>query len=152
MPLSQKKNEPTLWLGVGYRRGTSVRCLSLAIQQACDSNLVATTDIIGLATLDRKAKEPMLQDYCQRQGWQLRGFTPAQLAQVEVPHPDPMVARQVGTASVAEAAALLAAMLTAADSSSAILHSAKQILQPAGEAGAVTLALAQVVIRSSEPA
>jgi cobalamin biosynthesis protein CbiG len=42
-------------------------------------------------------------------GWELRGYRAAALAGQAVPHPSGPVAAAVGTASVAEAAALLAA-------------------------------------------
>jgi cobalt-precorrin 5A hydrolase/precorrin-3B C17-methyltransferase len=63
-------------------------------------------DAIGVvATIDRRALDPVVTSL----GLPVRAFTAADLAAVEVPNPSSVVLDEVGTASVAEAAALLAA-------------------------------------------
>ena len=58
-------------------------------------------------SIDVKADEPMVQ-ILKEQGESVAFFSARQLAQVEVPNPSDTVAKHVGTASVCEAAALLA--------------------------------------------
>lgn len=98
-----------LWVGIGCQRGVS----KLAIQRAIESvfteyNLDLAT-IAGLATIDRKANEPGLVEYCRESGWFLKIYSPERLNSVRVNHPSQLVSAVVGTASVAEAAALSAA-------------------------------------------
>jgi len=63
-------------------------------------------DSVGLvATIDRRAADPVVAAF----GRDVMAFTAAELASVEVPNPSGTVRAAVGTASVAEAAALLAA-------------------------------------------
>ena len=62
-----------------------------------------------VATLDRKTEEAGLHATCTTRGWPLRGFAAAELRGVDVPTPSAVVEAAVGTPSVAEAAALLAA-------------------------------------------
>lgn len=63
-------------------------------------------DAVGLvATIDRRAGDPVVTSL----GLPVRAFTAAELAPVPVPNPSDAVRGEVGTASVAEAAALLAA-------------------------------------------
>lgn len=60
-----------------------------------------------LATIDRRAEE--LCAAADRLGVSIRTFTAAELAQVDVPNPSSRTQDALGTVSVAEAAALLAA-------------------------------------------
>lgn len=65
---------------------------------------------VGLvATVNRKLNEPAVEQLAARLDVQLRGFEPQALAAVKVPNPSEAAMRAVGTPSVAEAAALLAA-------------------------------------------
>lgn len=94
-------------VGVGCSLGCpSDELLALvdaALREAgADGERVAT-----LATVDRRAAEPGVVDAARRRGWPLTAFAAGDLAAVPVPTPSAVVARHVGTASVAEAAALL---------------------------------------------
>ena len=60
-----------------------------------------------MATIDRRAD--VVRTVAARRGWRLVLFTATELAGREVPHPSAETADRVGTPSVAEAAALLAA-------------------------------------------
>jgi cobalt-precorrin 5A hydrolase/precorrin-3B C17-methyltransferase len=62
-----------------------------------------------VATIDLKREEPGLLEFVQRWHMPLRLFGSAELASVPVPSPSDVVEAAVGTPSVAEAAALLAA-------------------------------------------
>jgi cobalt-precorrin 5A hydrolase / precorrin-3B C17-methyltransferase len=101
------------WVGVGCQRQTPTDRIAQAIAQVCQTHNIAATAILGIATLDRKAQEPGLLDYCRDRQLPLYSFTAAELSAIEVPHPGDRVATATGTASVAEAAALLAAELAA---------------------------------------
>lgn len=75
---------------------------------AVDAVLPPGAEDVALATLDARAAEPGPQAAAARRGWSLTGYSPAELAAVDVPAPSARVAALVGTPSVAEAAALLA--------------------------------------------
>ena len=129
---------PSLWLGMGCERGTSLSLLDRCVDATLAELNLAPEAVAGVATADRKADEPALLELAQRRGWPLRCFPAEQLAAVAVPNPSAAVAAELGTASVAEAAALLAA------GPAAQLRAEKRIerAQP-GELGAATLAIGQ---------
>jgi len=90
--------------------------LAEAVRSVADPALVTV-----LATLDRRATEPGPREYAAALGCRLIGFPAAELAAQPVPGPSPAVAAAVGTPSVAEAAALLAA------GSNAVLRTPKRV-------------------------
>ncbi len=126
-----------LWVGLGCRHGTTRSTIELALQEICQAHHLAEASIAGIATIDAKATESGLLDLCRDRGWILRLFTAELLRSVAVPTPAATVDRQVGTPSVAEAAALLA-------SAAQQLRVPKQILRFPDRAEAVTIAIAQV--------
>jgi cobalt-precorrin 5A hydrolase/precorrin-3B C17-methyltransferase len=63
----------------------------------------------AVATIDRRAGHPALLAFAAARSLPIRSFGPALLGAVAVPNPSEVVAEAVGTPSVAEAAALLAA-------------------------------------------
>lgn len=129
---------PCLWLGIGCERGTSLGLLERLIDTSLSELGLASEAVAGLASADRKADEPALLQLATRRGWPLRCFDAAKLAAVTVPNPSEAVARELGTASVAEAAALLAA------GPGPQLKLEKRIERArGGEQGAATLAIAQ---------
>lgn len=98
-----------LWIGVGCERGTSKKLIATAIQKVFKVNHLAEGAIAGIATIDLKADEIGLVEFCQEQNLPLRTFSSELLSCVEVPTPSNIVAQEVGTPSVAEAAAILGA-------------------------------------------
>jgi len=70
---------------------------------------LTSADVGVLATLDRRIFSEAVRAFAGRRGWILRAFPAAVLATQEVPHPNGAHSARVGTPSVAEAAALLAA-------------------------------------------
>jgi cobalt-precorrin 5A hydrolase/precorrin-3B C17-methyltransferase len=124
-----------------------------AIADALRSRHLALAAVAGVATLDLKADETGLLALCQAHHWPLRCFTAAELRSVVVPHPSPIVEQAVGTPSVAEAAAIRAAMAIAPPASPAgdcpvktvdnCLCITKKVRRDAGEPGAVTVAVAE---------
>ena len=90
-------------VGIGAVSGVSAE----EVLAAVDAVLPAAAADVRLATLDARATEPGLVAAASRRGWPLTGHSAADLARVPVPSPSARVATLVGTASVAEAAALL---------------------------------------------
>jgi cobalamin biosynthesis protein CbiG len=90
-------------VGVGAATGVSADEVLAAI----DAVLPSGADDVRLATLDARAAEPGIVDAAARRGWPLLAHPAEALARVAVPSPSGRVAEAVGTASVAEAAALL---------------------------------------------
>jgi cobalamin biosynthesis protein CbiG len=90
-------------VGVGAASGVTAE----EVLAAVDAVLPAGADDVRLATLDRRAAEPGIADAAARRGWPLTRHPATALARVPVPSPSDRVADVVGTASVAEAAALL---------------------------------------------
>ncbi|MEB3194093.1 MAG: precorrin-3B C(17)-methyltransferase [Cyanobacteriota bacterium] len=100
---------PLLWLGVGCERHTSLSLLEELVDATLADAGLAPQAVAGLASCTRKGDEEALLTLAKRRGWPLRLYSAEQLSAVAVPHPSEVVAREMGTASVAEASALLAA-------------------------------------------
>jgi cobalt-precorrin 5A hydrolase / precorrin-3B C17-methyltransferase len=98
-----------LWVGIGCERGTSRQLIETAIQQVLQANHLAEGAIAGIATINLKADEVGLVELCRDRSFPLRCFTAEQLRTVSVPTPSAVVEAEVGTPSVAEAAAILGA-------------------------------------------
>jgi len=122
-----------LWVGVGCERGTPTETIAQAIKKVFLEHKLAESAIAGIATIDIKADEVGLLELCQERDLPLITFTKEVLSAVTVPNPSLIVESEVGTPSVAEAAALSAA-------SSQTLLVTKQIFK---SVGAVTIAIAQ---------
>ena len=125
-----------LWVGIGCERGTDRDLIEWAIESTCESHHLATEAIAGVATLDLKSDEVGLLALTNAKNWPLRCFSAEILKAVEVPNPSEVVAREVGTPSVCEAAALSAAAASQ-------LRVKKQVVKKEGMRGAVTVAIAQ---------
>ncbi|NEP10329.1 MAG: precorrin-3B C(17)-methyltransferase [Symploca sp. SIO2C1] len=95
-----------LWVGIGCERGTSKQLIEQAIQQTCQDYHLAIPAIAGIATIDRKADEIGILELCEQCNFPLRTFPAEVLSSVNVPTPSKIVAAEVGTPSVAEAAAI----------------------------------------------
>ncbi|WP_366510808.1 precorrin-3B C(17)-methyltransferase [Moorena sp. SIO3F7] len=138
-----------LWLGIGCERGTSKQLIEMAIRQTCERYGLSENAIAGIATIDLKADEVGIVQLCQERHWPLRTFPAEVLRSVTVPNPSDVVAEEVGTPSVAEAAALYSAKelkvggfnLQATNLQPLLVP--KQIVKSANQVGAVTVAIAQ---------
>ncbi|MBE2316022.1 cobalamin biosynthesis protein [Solirubrobacter sp. CPCC 204708] len=86
--------------------GCSLGCPPEELRALIDATLPAG-ELVALATVDRRADEPAMVAAAEHFGVPLRTFPATALAAVDVPTPSAVVARHVGTPSVAEAAALL---------------------------------------------
>lgn len=127
-----------LWVGIGCERGTSAALIQHAVQDVFQAYHLAEGAIAGIATIDLKADEVGLLEFCRQRDLPLRCFSAEKLQVVSVPNPSSVVEAEVGTPSVAEAAAILATGETAE-----VLRVPKTIVRQAGQPGAVTIAVAQ---------
>jgi cobalamin biosynthesis protein CbiG len=148
--------EKILWVGVGCQRGVSKMAIGTAIESIFTQSNLDLATIAGLATIDLKANEVGLIDYCHEMGWFLKIYSPERLNLVSVNSSlstlnclekvlhlgkaqDRTFRSQrsmlLGTASVAEAAALCAA-------GSDLLLVPKQKFRLDDESGWVTIAVA----------
>ncbi len=96
-------------LGLGCDRGTADRTLASAVDRALASCGLDRRAVARAASIDKKADEPAILALAAAEGWPLSFYPAEALAQVEVPNPSATVLKHVGTPSVSEAAALLAA-------------------------------------------
>ena len=96
-------------LGMGCDRGTSQQTLETAIDQALALIGLPRSAVTALATIDKKNDEAALLALAAEHGWPMRFYSAAALAQIDVPNPSETVRKYMGTPTVAEAAALLAA-------------------------------------------
>jgi cobalamin biosynthesis protein CbiG len=97
---------PRLVIGAGCSLGCPPAELAALVESALAGLSGA---VVGVATVDRRAQEPCMLALAAAHRVTLRTHASASLAAVEVATPSDVVARHVGTPSVAEAAALLSA-------------------------------------------
>ncbi|MGB1776195.1 MAG: precorrin-3B C(17)-methyltransferase [Synechococcus sp.] len=129
---------PTLWLGVGCERDTSPSLITRAIENTLAAADLSIEAVAGIASADRKGDEAGLLSITAERGWPLRTFPASALANVSVPNPSEVVLAEMGTPSVSEAAALLAAGRHGVLKQPKAIHRAE-----GGERGAVTVAIAE---------
>jgi cobalamin biosynthesis protein CbiG len=98
-----------LVVGAGCSRGCPVEELLALIGAVLDEAGARPDAVRALATVDGRADEPGMVAAARHHGWPLVTHAAAALSAVAVPTPSAVVASHVGTASVAEAAALLSA-------------------------------------------
>ncbi|AFZ27955.1 cobalamin biosynthesis protein CbiG [Cylindrospermum stagnale PCC 7417] len=149
-----------LWVGIGCQRGTSRQLIEKAIEQVFEEYQLVHSAmakrpleaIAGIATIDSKASEAGLVELCHLYNLPLKTFSAEILSAVWVPNPAKIIEKTVGTPSVAEAAAILAASRLIPLESSFVgktieglelILVPKQIFRLPGQAGVVTIAVAQ---------
>jgi cobalt-precorrin 5A hydrolase len=91
-------------VGIGARSGVTAD----EVLAAVDAVLPPGSPDVQLATLAARAAEPGITAAAASRGWGLTGYPATELARIRVPSPSGAVSAAVGTASVAEAAALMA--------------------------------------------
>ncbi len=129
---------PNLWVGIGCERNTSKDCIDRAINHAFLKAGLAKEAIAGISSIDLKADEPGLISLLDQNSWLIRLYSSEILARVSVPNPSDVVKAEVGTYSVAEASALLAA----GDGGQIIVEKSIYFSRD-NEFGAVTISVAQ---------
>jgi cobalt-precorrin 5A hydrolase/precorrin-3B C17-methyltransferase len=100
---------PSLLVGVGASRGVAADEVLDLVGSALAEAGLAEASVAALATVEAKADEAGIVAAAARLGVPLRTFPAPGLAEVDVPNPSGAPLAAVGTPSVAEAAALLAA-------------------------------------------
>jgi cobalt-precorrin 5A hydrolase/precorrin-3B C17-methyltransferase len=96
---------PSLVVGVGASRGVSADEVLDAVDRALGADGLSAASVARMASVDAKADEPGILEAAHRRGWQVVFHPAEELAKVEVPNPSAVVLAEVGTPSVAEAAA-----------------------------------------------
>jgi cobalamin biosynthesis protein CbiG len=100
--------DKTLSIGIGCKRHTCADQIAAAVQAALGAYPLAA--IRTVATIESKADEPGLLEFCARHALPLRIFSRAEVATVsELPTPSSTVRVHLGVDGVCEPCALLAA-------------------------------------------
>lgn len=98
-----------LVVGIGCRKGVSVERIAVAVRKALGTRHL--DEVREVATIDLKADEPGLIEFCARHGLPLRVFARATVAaRAWVTQPSDWVNRNVGVDGVCEPCALIACM------------------------------------------
>ena len=97
-----------LVLGVGCRRGIDPETLERRFSALCESYNLWPDAFSAAATIDRKADEPGLLEFCAAHGWELHTFRADELRQVPGTFTaSAFVERRTGVENVCERAAVL---------------------------------------------
>ncbi|MEM8620055.1 MAG: precorrin-3B C(17)-methyltransferase [Actinomycetota bacterium] len=96
---------PSLVVGVGASTDAPAAAASEILARALENAGLARASLSTVATIDRRATDPVVTAI----GLPTTSFQSSELAAVVVPNPSDVVLDEVGTPSVSEAAALLAA-------------------------------------------
>lgn len=96
-------------LGIGCDRGTTAEGIAAAVAATLAAAGIDAGAVDACASSEIKADEAGLREFATTRGWPLHFFAAGELAAVAVPNPSAQAARHAGSASVAEAAARLAA-------------------------------------------
>ncbi len=130
----------TLWIGIGCERNTSHSLFERALLEAFTAANLSMNAVAGVASIVLKKDESSLVRITSERGWPLKLFRPEELSEVQVPNPSSLVKSEVGTPSVAEASALLAAGV------GGVLLNEKQVFHSKGnECGALTIAITEAI-------
>ena len=130
---------PTIIIGIGCERNTDEKLILRAINESFTQNGLSLLSISGLATIDKKNDEIGLLNLSKNNDWPIYFFSAIELSKVNVPTPSNVVFNEMGTASVAEAAAI------SLGAQSGRLIQEKQIYySKKDEYGAVTIALVEL--------
>ena len=130
---------PSIIIGIGCERNTDESLIQRAINESFDQNGLSLLSISGLATIDKKNDEVGLLNLSKKNQWPIYFFTATELSKVNVPTPSNIVLNEMGTASVAEAAAILLGA-----KSGRLIQEKKIYYSKQDEFGAVTIALVEL--------
>lgn len=125
-----------LVVGLGCRPGVAEAEVRAVVTEVLRRHDARPEDVLGYATVAARGEEPALRAVA---GPGLIVFSAEELAGVPVPNPSAHVLASVGTASVAEAAALRAATLLAPRQAEV------RLLEPKSAGVGVTVALAGIL-------
>ncbi|VEP15014.1 Precorrin-3B C17-methyltransferase [Hyella patelloides LEGE 07179] len=133
-----------LWIGIGCERNTAPQLIKDAVTNTLQQYHLSVKAIASIATIEIKADEPGIIQLCQENNLPLKTFNADTLKQITVPTPSKIVEQEVGTPSVAEAAAIFGGMSANSpdNTNNCQLLVKKQIFKQKNQ-GAVTIAIAQ---------
>ncbi|HEX2316507.1 MAG TPA: precorrin-3B C(17)-methyltransferase [Thermomonospora sp.] len=97
---------PSLVVGVGSARGVTAEEVGGLVDVALEEAGLSPASVRCVATVDLKADEEGILVAARERGWEVVTHPASVLAAVDVPNPSETVRAEVGTPSVAEAAAL----------------------------------------------
>uniref|UniRef100_UPI000623C04F cobalt-precorrin 5A hydrolase n=1 Tax=Allosalinactinospora lopnorensis TaxID=1352348 RepID=UPI000623C04F len=100
---------PSLVVGVGSARGVTAAEIGRLVDEALEDTGLSPVSVREVATVDLKADEEGILAAARERGWRVRTYPADELSAVRVPNPSEVVRAEIGTPSVAEAAALRAA-------------------------------------------
>ena len=111
--IGQEKTDSCSWhpasiiIGIGCVRNTDEKMIQRAIEESLSKNGLSLLSISGIATIDKKNDEIGLLNVSKINQWPIYFFSALELSKVKVPNPSNVVMNEMGTPSVAEAAAIL---------------------------------------------
>ena len=129
---------PILWIGIGCERNTSKELIKYAIDDSLSSSKLSELSIAGFATIELKRDEKAILEIVEEKILPIKFYSPEELSIIKVPNPSNVVFQEMGTASVAEAACLIAA------GEGGKLIKTKKIYKKEG-LGAVTISIAESI-------
>tara|TARA_Y100001968_G_scaffold300680_1_gene312323 strand:+ start:366 stop:2165 length:1800 start_codon:yes stop_codon:yes gene_type:complete len=100
---------PVLWIGIGCERNTATEFIKKSLEDLFKRKELSLLSVAGLATIELKKDENGILEISKDKCWPIRFFNSQELSNVSVPNPSKIVLKEVGTKSVAEASAILAA-------------------------------------------
>ena len=130
---------PKIIIGIGCERNTDEKVIQRAINESFNQNGLSLLSISCIATIDKKNDEIGLLNLSKRNEWPIYFFSALELSKVNVPSPSNVVLNEMGTASVAEASAILAG-----DQGGRLIQEKQIYYSNEEEFGAVTIALVEV--------
>ncbi len=130
---------PSIIIGIGCVRNTDLKLIQRAINESLVQNGLSPFSISGLATIDKKNDEAGLLNLSKKNEWPIYFFSALELSEVKVPNPSNIVLNEMGTASVAEAAAILLG-----EQGGRLIQEKQIYYSNADEFGAVTIALVEL--------
>jgi cobalt-precorrin 5A hydrolase / precorrin-3B C17-methyltransferase len=95
----------SLVVGVGAARGVTAEEVLDAVDRALAEGGLSPLSVARLASVEAKADEAGILEAARQRGWPVVFHAAEDLASIEVPNPSEIVRAEVGTPSVAEAAA-----------------------------------------------
>ncbi|UZP66221.1 cobalamin biosynthesis protein [Desulfovibrio mangrovi] len=98
-----------LHLGIGCRKGRSADAIESFVRKELATRMIALESVADIASVDAKADEAGLLEAAQRLGVPIQFYAADALKGIKVPNPSAAPEKAVGTRSVAEAAAIVAA-------------------------------------------
>lgn len=140
----------TLSVGIGCRSHSSAEQIEAAVHQALEAlGSLAFEQIRTIASIDTKANEPGLLEFCTRHGLPLTLFSREQIAAICVARPSAAAQHHVGVDGVSEPCALLAAQTSTSSARLVVRKTIHAGVTVAAAVNVVDAAVAAVV--SSSP-